>query len=307
MKKVTVIMPTFKRPEMLERALDSIFSQTYRNIEIIVIDDNGENNDYDSFYFEIEKKYPIVYVKNKKNIGAALSRNVGIKLASGYYLTFLDDDDTYDKYKIEYQVQLIENSSLDDVGFVYCQMTRLDKKMINKINVTKNFYRGNKTPFENNLKSCIAGTPTILVKTSLIRKIKGFREISSGQDWCLILDLLATGCNVDYNKESLVNVCIHEGARVSTSHNKIESLLGEVLSIKKEFLKEYDKEFQNEVFFYHYYQLASALKYSDKLASFLYFRKSLSFGFHLKPTLKYTLSFTLGDKVSNYLSNKFKI
>lgn len=299
MKKVTVVMPTFKRPEMLERALGSVFSQTYKNIEVIVVDDNGENEDYDEFYLEIEKKYPIRYVKNEKNIGAALSRNIGIQLATGEYLTFLDDDDTYSFDKIEKQVKLIEESELENIGFVYCQMTRFDEGMVAKINETKNFYRGNVIPFEMNLKSCIAGTPTILVKTELIRKVGGFRKISSSQDWCLILDLLTSGCSVDYNEESLVNVCIHSGDRISTSLNKIKSLSGEVFEIKKEYLKGCSDELKKEVFFYHYYQLASATKYSDKIESFSYFNKSIRYGFYFKPAVKYFLSFVFGYKISS--------
>lgn len=305
MNKVSIVIPTFKRPEMLERALKSIFSQTYSNIEVIIVDDNGTNRDYDSFYKEIISKYNIKYVRNEKNMGAALSRNRGIEVATGRYISFLDDDDTYCVEKIEKQVQLIENSTLSNVGFVYCQMTRFDETLTKRIDTTKNYYRGNSRPFKNNMLSCIAGTPTILVKAELIKSIGGFRNIKSGQDWCLVLDLLNTGCNVDYNTESLVNVCIHQKGRISTSNAKLNSLQNEILPIKQSYLKGFDQHFSNQVLFYHYYQIASALKYKDKVASLKYARKALNYGFEIKPVIKYAVTLISGQKIAEAINKNF--
>lgn len=100
--KVSVIIPTYGRPDNLKRAIDSVIEQTYKNIEIIVIDDNGINSKKGHETSTLVRHYPhIIYIKLEKNSGGGMARNKGIERASGDYITFLDDDDYYypEKYK----------------------------------------------------------------------------------------------------------------------------------------------------------------------------------------------------------------
>lgn len=277
---VTVVIPTYKRPEMIEGAITTVESQTYPNIEIIVVDDNQENSEYRGKTEIVMKKYEnndnIIYIKNKKNLGGSESRNVGIKAASGEYISFLDDDDEYENNKIEKQMSLMHTSDLDNLAFVYCQTTLFDN-VGNAVGVTNNFYRGNKTPFYRNLMKCIAGTPTILAKRSVLEEIDGFKTLSSGQDWYLILEILEKGYNIDYLKESLVKVNLHDNERISNKNSKIESLNNEIFEIKKIYLSKVPKKISEEVLYYHNMQLANIIKHSSKRKSLVYFLKALKY------------------------------
>ena len=87
-------MPTCKRAHFLTRAVDSVLSQTYQNIEAVVIDDNAKDEQSRSATAEIMQKYKddprVKFILNPKQYGGAISRNAGIEAADGEYITFLD-------------------------------------------------------------------------------------------------------------------------------------------------------------------------------------------------------------------------
>ena len=96
--KVSVYLVTFNRKKLLERAILSVVNQTYQNIELIVIDDNSQDGtkEYlESNYDEYNKSIDFKFYVNSKNRGACFSRNKAIKVASGEFITGLDDDDYF--------------------------------------------------------------------------------------------------------------------------------------------------------------------------------------------------------------------
>ena len=109
-KLVSVVIPTYKRPEMLSRAIHSVLKQTYSPLEIIVVDDNGTDSDEHLKTLGVVEKYlnQIVYIVHEKNKGGSAARNSGWRAAHGEYITFLDDDDEIMAEKIEYQVECLE-------------------------------------------------------------------------------------------------------------------------------------------------------------------------------------------------------
>ena len=92
LSSISVIVPTFNRPEMLKETLKSIFNQTYQNFEIVVINDGGENV---SDLIRKFQDHRIKYIEHEKNRGMAAARNTGIKIARGKYIALLDDDDLF--------------------------------------------------------------------------------------------------------------------------------------------------------------------------------------------------------------------
>jgi len=95
--KISIIVPTYNRPEMLDRALRSIQAQTMQDYEIIVVNDAGED------VSEIVGKYPKAsYYEHEENKGLAGSRNTGMRHAKGKYICFLDDDDVL--FPIHFQI-----------------------------------------------------------------------------------------------------------------------------------------------------------------------------------------------------------
>ena len=113
---VSIVIPTYKRPDMLARAIDSVLNQTYENVEIFVVDDNAPSFPERMATEEIMKQYDsnpkVTYIKHDYNKNGSAARNTGWHLAKGKYITFLDDDDEISPRKIQAQVECLE--SLDD-------------------------------------------------------------------------------------------------------------------------------------------------------------------------------------------------
>lgn len=102
---VSVIIPTKDRPGMLREAIASVLDQTYRNLEVIVVNDAGEDVTHviESFHDGRLK-----YHRNEENVGLARARNVGVELSHGDYLCYLDDDDFYYPCHVETLVDALE-------------------------------------------------------------------------------------------------------------------------------------------------------------------------------------------------------
>ncbi len=120
--KVSVIIPTRNRAELLTRALKSALQQTYPYFEIIIIDDASEDNT--GAIVQSFKDERLRYIFFKKNMGAAAARNAGIKQAEGEYVAFLDSDDQWHPEKLARQVEVMDRSN-SRVGIVYCLTERI--------------------------------------------------------------------------------------------------------------------------------------------------------------------------------------
>ena len=111
---ISVIIPTYKRPEKLLRTVKSVVNQTYKNLEILVVnDDRGKNNLLTGL-----KDDRIKIIKNERSKGANGARNTGIINAKGFFIAFLDDDDEWLPNYAETQLNCLKETS-EDVGLVY--------------------------------------------------------------------------------------------------------------------------------------------------------------------------------------------
>ena len=134
---VSVIIPTYKRSDKLERAIYSILNQTYNNIEVLLVNDNISDDDYTKNIVERSRKFErdsrFRLILQEQHINGAVARNVGIKAARGEYIAFLDDDDWWEPNKIEKQVEKL--SLLDEEwGGVSCRIKQYDNdKLIAKL------------------------------------------------------------------------------------------------------------------------------------------------------------------------------
>ena len=129
--RVSVIIPTHNRRNLLCAAIDSVLAQTYPEIEIIVVDDGSTDDTTDAMAQYVGR---IVYLR-QTNQGVAATRNAGIWAATGEYLTFLDDDDLMLPTKVERQVQLL--ASHPDAGLVHCRFHHVDRdgNVLHKVGV----------------------------------------------------------------------------------------------------------------------------------------------------------------------------
>ena len=110
---ISVIMPTYNRAYVIDRAILSVLKQTYRDYELIIVDDGSDDNTSTKVQrFEDER---IIYIKLENNRGASFARNVGIKKANGEYITFLDSDNEWRPNYLENRYKSIEINNSDFV------------------------------------------------------------------------------------------------------------------------------------------------------------------------------------------------
>lgn len=224
---VSVIIPTYKRSDMLIDAINSVINQTYNNLEIIVIDDNNPDSLYRIETRDKLKSFiannQIIYLQNECNIGGALTRNRGIHEAKGKYIAFLDDDDYYLPTKIQKQVELIKN---ENVGLVYCHCNGVDEKG-NILWENLNSYEG--TPLYESMIYCIASTSLWLCDRQMLLDIGGFEEMPSKQDLLLMVKIIAYGYQIRCVKDKLVNYLEHDKERITKSKASLSIVEGWII------------------------------------------------------------------------------
>ena len=117
-KQVTIIIPIYNTERYLKRCLESVISQTYSNLEIILVDDGSTDNSgiiCDNY----AKKDTRIRVIHQRNSGVSIARNVAIDISQGEYIKFVDSDDTMDAFAIEKMIS--KSSGCDAIisGFRY--------------------------------------------------------------------------------------------------------------------------------------------------------------------------------------------
>lgn len=128
---VSIIIPSYQRPVSLKRAIDSCLTQTYSDIEVIVVDDNNPDTDARKETESVMEEYSntpnITYLKHDKNRNGSAARNTGIRSAKGEYITFVDNDDILFPDKIEKQVRKLE-SLPKQYGVAFCAVEMRDEE-----------------------------------------------------------------------------------------------------------------------------------------------------------------------------------
>mgnify|MGYP006285960091 FL=1 len=168
---VSVNITTYNRAHLLPRALDSVLSQTYKNLEIIVVDDCSSDKTSEVVEQYQKQDDRIIYIKHDKNKKLARSRNTALEASSGKYIAFMDDDDEWvDSEKLEKQVNFFESSRNKKIAII-CSSVRLyqDNGIKDKI-----------IPRPKDLSSAILSgngimyTPTVMMPKAIIDKVENF-------------------------------------------------------------------------------------------------------------------------------------
>jgi glycosyltransferase involved in cell wall biosynthesis len=142
---VSVVMPTYKRSEKLTRAIESVLNQSYAKIELLLVNDNEPDDEYTEDLkcrvkkFQNDPRFKLII--QEQHINGAVARNVAIKQAKGEYIAFLDDDDWWEKQKIERQVAILRCLS-PEWGGVSCKYRFFDANG-NVVGATKKYRDGN--------------------------------------------------------------------------------------------------------------------------------------------------------------------
>ncbi len=267
---VSIIIPTYKRADMLPRAIDSILNGTYKNIEIVVIDDNNPDSTDRIKTKKVMEKYKknkcVKYYEMEKNEGGCASRNYGIEKANGKIIAFLDDDDEYLPNKIEVQLKhFIENEL--DASFSACNVYDHNNKLI-KIKRYDNFDEyGNKFVFH--LVEMITGTQTFMFTKEILNKVNGFEKVPAGQEYYLMYKVLLAGAKIGYVDIPLTNIYIHDNERITTGKKKIpaEKFL---LTLKRKHYNLLTYEQKKYVEYRYKYNVAAYYKDNNKIKYLLW-------------------------------------
>ncbi|MBO5360921.1 MAG: glycosyltransferase family 2 protein [Clostridia bacterium] len=271
--KVSVIVPTHNRPHFLGRTIDSLLAQTYRDTEIVVVDDNAPDSpsraDTQALMKEYEKYDNVIYIQNEKPLGGGPSRNEGIKAATGDYVTFLDDDDVYLPEKVETQLSFMLKNDLD-MSFTDVFIHKADGKLIeyrrhNYVNDCSN-----EALFRQHILHSLCPTSTYMIKRSFILSTDGFRAVPMGQDFWLMWDMLEHNAKTGYFPVSYIIQYIHNEGRISLGKNKVngEKALYELKKTKLDLLTAKERRY---VRFRHYAVLTVAYKRSGKPLNAIYY------------------------------------
>ena len=251
---VSIITITYNRADLIHRCIESIQHQTYKNYEHIIVDGNSSDNTQDVVcnYHDSHIKY----IKLDRNGSIQLKK--GAEVASGKYITFLDDDDEYLPEKIEKQVRLFETLT-DDYGVVYCWMSYYNNDDPEKvIRVHKPELRGDVSEIAPT-KPIICGTPTMMIRRDVFNKYGISYSDDVGyllSDWELMTRIVQH-CKVDFLPESLIKVYVNHGhARQTTDFYGDKARKG--IKFHSYFLKTWEDIFKRnpDSAGYHYYNLA---------------------------------------------------
>lgn len=122
---VSVNVTTYNRSSLLKRSIESIQRQTYKNLEIIIVDDCSEDDTEEIVKFYQEQDNRIVYLRHNKNMGNAHARNTALKNCHGHYVAFMDDDDEWiDDDKIFKQVNIFKENQNANLGIICSGIVR---------------------------------------------------------------------------------------------------------------------------------------------------------------------------------------
>ena len=178
---ISIIIPFYKKKPFFFKTIKSVLNQSYKNFEIILIYDDIFKHDLKfvkKILSKVKKKKIIV---NKKNLGVGRSRNIGIKMAKGNFIAFLDADDIWHKNKLKEQLIFMKKNKTD---FSYTNYLIIDEneKYIKKINVPKMI------KYEDLLYSCNIGLSTVMANSKLF-KYDFFPSLKTKEDYVLWLRL----------------------------------------------------------------------------------------------------------------------
>lgn len=170
--KVSVVICTYRGANSLRRAILSVLNQTYKNIELIVVDDNGSGSPNQIRTFNVVKEFrDVIYCSHKTNLNGAAARNTGISLSSGNYICFLDDDDIMLPTRIEKSVLCLQNTDEFDAVYVdvlYANEELLPYRVV-RVRDEGNCYK-NILPNE----SFIGTGSNLFLRRSVFEKLNGF-------------------------------------------------------------------------------------------------------------------------------------
>lgn len=179
---VSVIMPSYNTEKFVEMSINSVITQTYKNWELIIIDDYSTDNT-DNVIYPLLNDNRIKYFKNSKNLGAAISRNLGLREAKGKWIAFLDSDDLWLPDKLEKQIQFMKEHNYH---FSYTNYIEIDEDSKPNGNLITGPKKITKTGMYN---YCWPGCLTVMYDADAVGLIQ-IPDIKKNNDYAMWLKII---------------------------------------------------------------------------------------------------------------------
>ena len=209
---VSVIMPSWNTGNFIADSIQSVINQTYRNWELIIVDDCS--NDNTDEIIRMFKDRRIRYFKNDKNCGAALTRNRALREAKGEWIAFLDSDDLWDPRKLEYQIKFMLKNKL---VFSYHEYEKIDEKS-RPLNI---YVSGPKVVTKRKMYNYgYPGCLTFMYSAKTMGLIQ-IKDIKKNNDYAILLKLCKRADCVLLKK----NLAKYRIRKKSISHDKLRKKL----------------------------------------------------------------------------------
>ena len=232
---VSIITPNFNCSRFITQAIESVLAQTYKNWEMIIIDDCSTDESYKIIQEYAKKDSRIKVYRMEKNSGAAVCRNKAIEFSNGGYLAFIDSDDLWLPEKLEKQLNFMRENNCD---FSFTEYEHIDENN-NSLNIKAKVI--NKLTYKEMLFHCFTGCLTVIYKQDLKNKIYS-PILKNCNDYALFLQILKNVKNAMGLNEILAKYRIIKNSLSRNKLNKIQYFI--------EFMIKYENKNIIIAFFY---------------------------------------------------------
>lgn len=255
---VSIIIPTYQRPLKLERAINSVLTQSYKQLEVIIVDDNDSGSTERKETEELMSKYigdsRVKYVKHEFNKNGSAARNTGFKNSVGSYIMFLDDDDEFLPKKVEEQFKCLENLN-EEWGACYCKYQR---KKNGKIVMKSAENREGNLYFEVLCRNLfIHAGSNLMIRRNVFEELKGFDEtFQRNQDIEFAVRLLKK-YKLAFVDELGLSVNIHDNPEgrgidvVKVTEHYLENLKVFIKDLEPDEYKQFEEMINLQILRYH--------------------------------------------------------
>jgi teichuronic acid biosynthesis glycosyltransferase TuaG len=179
---ISIILPYYKKLKFFKKTYKSILNQTYKNFELIIVYDDSDLVELKKIKEIIKNNSKTKIICNKKNLGAGPSRNKGIKLSKGNYISFIDADDLWKKNKLQKQLKFLKKNNY----YFVCSNYRKElKKGYLDVSSPKEI------TYKNLIKNCNIGLSTVIIKKNLVTN-KMFPNLKTQEDFAAWLKVMRT-------------------------------------------------------------------------------------------------------------------
>lgn len=236
MKKnvVSVIVPIYNSEKFLRRCLDSIISQTYKNLEIILVDDGSTDDSLDICNSYCKKDSRITVIK-EKNRGVSFARNVGLKIAKGDYVCFVDSDDSAEPNMVKFLLKDIFDNRVDMSICGY----NIIGGVLNSRRIDNSFLINSREEYHNNYKIYQGYLWNKMFDTKIARKILFDEDIYCCEDELFVTKYVEHCNGFYYDSRKLYNHYNYIGSSSKTKEinarqtTQIEAKRREMLILEK--------------------------------------------------------------------------